>query len=64
MMATLESFFAKTLKSKINLVQEEVPIFSEEIQLESGKHPLIIYDYDNFADTVKTFCKYHEVAQS
>jgi hypothetical protein len=31
MMATLESFFAKTLKSKINLVKEEEPIFTEEI---------------------------------
>ncbi len=62
MMTTLESFFAQTLKNKFNLIQEEEPIFKDEIQLENGSQPLIIYEHDNPAETVDTFCKYNEVS--
>lgn len=62
MLATLESFLANTFKSKLNVAQEEEPLYNEQIVLKNGdKQPLIIYDYENYTDVVNAFCNYNEI---
>ena len=63
MMATLESLLGQVVKNKLNLVQEEEPIFNEQIQLATCKQPLIIYDRENPVEAVDTFCNYNEVPE-
>jgi len=36
MLATLESFLANTFKSKLNVAQEEEPLYNEQIVLKNG----------------------------
>lgn len=63
MMTTLESFLGNAFRKKLNLIQEDEPIFHEQIEVGGGKQPLIIYSHDNYEEVVSTFCRFNEISQ-